>query len=357
MKIAYIINSLEGGGAALPLPDIIRTLQKRGHEVTVFALMRRDGRALEPLLKRNIPVQIRPGGMKDHVSALIWLMSAVKLSKPDLIWTSLTRATLLGQIVGFLLSRPVVSWQHSAHLRPANARLLRLMRRLTKLWIADSRCVEEETIRKLSLGRNQLMRWPIFKAREITGTAAPWKKGEVLRIGSVGRLHPVKGYDTLCAAVLLLTKMRDLPPFEVHIAGIGAERQALEQLIARNNLPIVLHGYCENSFEFLRRLHLYVQPSHWEGLCLAAHEALLCGLPIVASRAGEIPYTVLPEFGRIVPPKNPEALARALRSLLVQADSLDEMGKLARSRVLERFSAVQFDQQGERLLARLEGFV
>ena len=46
MRIAYVINSLEGGGAAAPVPTVARILKAQGAEVEVFALLRRDGRAL-----------------------------------------------------------------------------------------------------------------------------------------------------------------------------------------------------------------------------------------------------------------------------------------------------------------------
>ena len=44
-RIAYVINSVEGGGAALPVPAVTSVLRDAGAEVAVFALTRRDGRA------------------------------------------------------------------------------------------------------------------------------------------------------------------------------------------------------------------------------------------------------------------------------------------------------------------------
>ncbi len=46
MHILYVINSVEGGGAALPVPSIVETLIANGAQVTVAALTRRDGRAI-----------------------------------------------------------------------------------------------------------------------------------------------------------------------------------------------------------------------------------------------------------------------------------------------------------------------
>jgi len=354
MKIAYVINSVEGGGAALPVPAITQVMRQNGHEVIVLALTRRDGRAIKPMIQAGLTVHVREGGKKDHLAALLWLNREIAEQKPDLIWTSLTRATLLGQLTGLRQRLPVVSWQHSARLKPANARLLRLMRRLSRLWIADSLCVQQETERKLGLGANKLTCWPIFRASDSFPIAPPWSQGSPIRIGSLGRLHPVKGYDVLCEAVRLLQKIDNLPAYEVHIAGEGEERDRLAALIAHDALPIVLDGYNAEPKQFLSTLHVYVQPSHWEGLCLAAHEALLCGVPVIASEAGELPHTIDHSCGRIVPPDNPEALALALVDLLRQPQHLARMGRAGRDRVLARFDAEAFDRRGQEILTRLE---
>lgn len=357
MKIVYVINSVEGGGAALPVPAIASVMRARGHEVTILALTRRDGRAIRPMIEAGLTVHVREGGRKDHPAALAWLDRVIGEQKPDLIWTSLTRATLLGQLVGLRRRLPVVSWQHSARLKPVNARLLRLTRRLTKLWIADSDCVLSETRRKLRLPENRIACWPIFRADPAFPVAPPWEPGQIIRIGTLGRLHPVKGYDVLCRAVSLLTKMKDLPPFEVVIAGEGEERDRLAERIARDALPVSLIGYCSDPATFLPGLSLYVQPSHWEGFCLAAHEAMLARLPVIASAAGELPRTIDESCGRIVPPGDPEALALALADRLRHPGTLAAMGSHARARVLARFAAESFDRCGDALMARVESLV
>ncbi|GAB6854815.1 glycosyltransferase family 4 protein [Asaia astilbis] len=354
MKIAYVINSVEGGGAALPVPAITQVMRENGHEVIVLALARRDGRAIKPMIQAGLTVHVREGNRKDHLSALAWLNREIAEQKPDLIWTSLTRATLLGQLVGLRQRLPVVSWQHSARLKPANARLLRLMRGRSCLWIADSSCVELETERKLGLTPKKLTCWPIFRASDSFPVALPWSEARPIRIGSLGRLHPVKGYDVLCDAVRFLGKIDGLPEYEIHIAGEGEERDRLAAMITRDSLPIVLDGYNADPKEFLSTLQIYVQPSHWEGLCLAAHEALLCGVPVIASEAGELPHTITDACGRIVPPKDPEALALALADLLRQPERLAAMGNVGRERVLSRFDAASFDRRGAEILARLE---
>ncbi len=357
MKIAYVINSVEGGGAASPVPAITKVMRDAGHHVEVFALTRRDGLAIEPMHNAGLTLHIRPGTRKDHGPALRWLNGQMRAYKPDVIWTSLSRATLLGQIVGQWRHIPVVSWQHSARLKPFNAYLLRRFKNKTALWVADSSCVAEQTRNTLGVTAKHLVEWPIFRADADFPTATPWQPGTTVRIGTLGRLHPVKGYDTLCAAIAKLQSHADLPPFEVLIAGEGEERTKLEGLIAQNNLPVRILGHVKNPSEFLAHLHLYVQPSLWEGFCLAAHEAMLAALPVIASRAGEMPSTITPQTGRIVPPRDVDALASALHALLKHPEHLASMGQQARSNVLARFGAQHFDQTGRAILARVEQIV
>jgi len=193
IRIAYVINSVEGGGAALPVPAVIGVLRGCGADVRLFALARRDGRALPALEAADVPVEVREGGLEDHFAALRWLDRAIGRYRPTHIWTSLTRATLLGQLVGLKRRLPVVSWQHAAFLRPANLRLLRATQRLSRLWIGDSTSVTVLTESRLGVPPERLTIWSLFAADPSAPQARPWSPGEPLRLGSLGRLHPVKG--------------------------------------------------------------------------------------------------------------------------------------------------------------------
>lgn len=357
MRIAYVINSVEGGGAALPVPAVAQVLKDHGATVEVFALTRRDGRALAVMRAAGLRVQVRGGGEKDHLAAVRWLDRGLAAWQPDLIWTSLTRATLLGQVVGRRRGVPVVSWQHAAFLKPANRRLLRATQGLSALWIGDSHSVAALTAERLAVPPERLAVWPLFAADVDAPQARPWRSGEVLRLGTLGRLHPVKGHDVLIAA---LGRMRangfETPvPFEVRIAGAGAQQASLEAALAEARIDNVrLTGFEENPRRFLADLHLYLQPSRSEGLCIAAHEAMQAGLPVLASAVGELPYSVRDgETGLVVPPDDPEALAQALVWLLCNPDRLADMGSAARARVLDRFGAAAFAKAGADVVARL----
>ncbi|MFW7268744.1 glycosyltransferase [Gluconacetobacter sp. Hr-1-5] len=355
MRIAYIINSLEGGGAAFPVPDITDVLRRAGHDVAVFALRRRDGRALPALQAAGLPVHIRAGKGNDHLSALLWLGRQMAEWHPDLIWTSLTRATVTGQLIGLSRHIPVVSWQHNAGLAPANIRLLRALRGLSRLWVADSRCVQAFMQDRLAIPPDRAALWPIFRADPAAPIARPWQPGETVQIGSLGRLHPAKGYDILCHALALLKTASSLPPFRISIAGEGEARPQIEGLIRDHNLKTLhLTGFSTDPADFLATRHAYVQPSRREGLCIAMHQAMQAGLASVASSVGEISCTVQNGVsGHLVPPGDPPALAAALADMLRQPHAIATMGQVARNRVLDLFAPERFDAAGLAILDRI----
>ena len=359
LRIAYVINSVEGGGAALPVSDVTRVLRAAGAEVRLFALTRRDGRALAPILASGLEAEVRQGGESDHAAAFAWLNTQMRAYRPDYIWTSLTRATLLGQMVAALRGISVVSWQHAAYLKPANRRLLQITQSLSALWVGDSRSVTDFTIARLGVAPDRIMTWPIFAADAEAPQAVPWVAGQTLRLGSLGRLHRVKGFDVLIAAMALLRAegFRPAVPYDVTISGEGAERAALERCAQEAGIDIIhFAGYAERPRNFLAGCHLYLQPSRSEGLCLAAHEAMQAALPVIVSAVGELSYSVKDEVtGLVVRPGDPRALAAALAALLSNPDRLAAMGQLGRDRVLDRFGADRFNLAGRGIVERLAG--
>ncbi|WP_333927857.1 glycosyltransferase family 4 protein [Sphingomonas sp. LR55] len=201
----------------------------------------------------------------------------------------------------------------------------------------------------------RLVQWSIFRADPNAKQATPWREEQPVRIGSLGRLHPVKGYDVLIEALALIETRT---PYEIVIAGDGAERAALEARAQALGLTTLrFAGYAADPAAFLADCHVYVQPSRSEGLCVAAHEAMQAGLPVVASAVGELPGTIVEgETGFTVPPGDPVALARALSSVLARPAQLAAMGQAGRTRVLATFGPERFAATGLAILERMRAF-
>jgi len=96
-----------------------------------------------------------------------------------------------------------------------------------------------------------------------------------------------------------------------------------------------------------------VVPSFFEGFGFPASEAMACGLPVVANAAGALPEVVGTDgsAGRLVAPRDPRALAEAVRDLLADPARLAAMGRAARARIVSTF---RWDAAAARLAAVLE---
>jgi glycosyltransferase involved in cell wall biosynthesis len=132
-------------------------------------------------------------------------------------------------------------------------------------------------------------------------------------VGSVGRLAAQKDHATLLEAAALL------PEVELVLVGDGPERSALErraeELGVRGRVAFL--GDRSDVPALLPSFDVYVQPSRYEGLCLAVLEAQAAGVPVVATPVGGIRDTVVDgETGLLVPVGDPAAVAAAIRRLL-----------------------------------------
>lgn len=169
-----------------------------------------------------------------------------------------------------------------------------------------------------------------------------------LVIGCVGRLDRVKGHDV---AIRALAK---LPGARLVIVGSGGERQALRDLAAEVGVAdrVSLPGWSERVPEMLTGFDLFCYPSRYEGLGLALIEAMLAGLPCVASRVGGVPE-VLGECGLLVPPEDPDALADALARLATDPALRARLGTDAARRAGTAFGVDRMASAYQELWARV----
>jgi glycosyltransferase involved in cell wall biosynthesis len=358
VRICYLINGLNGGGASFPMIDVIQLMRSRGHQVEVLALMRQDGRAAARLEQAGIPYRIIGGGLRDVVGSGSRLIAHLRRERPDLLWTSLARATIFGQLAARLFGIPVVSWQHSDYLKPGKLAILRRTGRLTQRWIADSEAVQRFTETQLGVAPEQIEIWPLFAAAPDAPQARAWTGEGRFRIGTLGRLHYNKQYDLLIRA---FARMCELDPdlsqrVELVFGGAGAEQAALAELgrsLRLDNLRF--EGFIEQPRPFLASLHCYVQTSRKEGLCVAAHEAMQAALPVISTRVGELAYSVLPgETGWLCAVGDVEALAQAMLAAARDPQRAAQMGQAGRERVLQRFAGERQRSAGHAILSRLE---
>lgn len=159
------------------------------------------------------------------------------------------------------------------------------------------------------------------------------------RAAFLGRLAPEKGLDTLVDAwVRVLARF---PHARLTLIGEGPERPALEDQVRRLGLAgsVELPGPAVDPSVRLRQADLFVLPSREEGMSIALLEAMALGIPLVASSIpGNRRLVHDYSHGRLAPPDDPEALARAIVEQWADFDRAVHMGRAARRRATHEFS-------------------
>jgi len=159
---------------------------------------------------------------------------------------------------------------------------------------------------------------------------------------SVGNVRPEKGFENLVeASVQLGADKRDSGSFAVLIAGALPETPYCNGLIRslgqKGRSGIVRFLGFRNDVEMLYgAADAFVLSSRSEGLPLALLEAMMAGLPVVATRVGGVPDAV-GDHGILVDPEKPEELAKGMKRLLSDPEGAREMGKIARTHAKAHF--------------------
>ncbi len=176
-------------------------------------------------------------------------------------------------------------------------------------------------------------------------------EGAPLILG-LGRLHKVKGFDTLIDALALI------PEVYCVIAGEGPERHALEQRIAARNVGgrVRLLGWRSDTGALLKAADLFISSSRHEPLGNMVLEAFSAQTPVLAARA-EGPTEIIRdgEDGMLVPIDDAPAMAAAARSLLGDIRGRVRLSLNARRRFLDEFAEPTVVAAWQAFLAKAAG--
>lgn len=157
------------------------------------------------------------------------------------------------------------------------------------------------------------------------------------RLLAMGSLVPIKGYSDLLTAVAQL--QAGGLPCALSIGGAGPEHAALERQAAALGVNCQWLGQLDRASvrAAMQACDLLVLASHHETFGVVLIEAMSCGKPVVATRCGGPDHLVTPAAGLLVPPRDPAALAAAIRTAVTAPTHYD--GAAIRSAVAARFGA------------------
>lgn len=158
-------------------------------------------------------------------------------------------------------------------------------------------------------------------------------------VGMVGRFHPAKDHGTFLRAAALVHQTAPGTRFVLCGRGVEWGNPHLRDLVTRLNLSgrVYMLGERHDVHRLMAAFDVAISSSFEEGFPNVVGEAMSCGVPCVVTDVSDLPG-VIGDTGLLVPPKDPAALAGAVKVMLgLSPEARRRMGEAARRRVVEKF--------------------
>lgn len=369
--VVHVIHRLATGGLENGLVNIINRTPPGRYRHAILCLtdagpfagrITRDGVSIVSLRRRP--------GHSFGLYLAIW--SVLRRLRPDLVHTR-NLAALEAQIPAFFL--PGVSRVHGEHgrdmfdLAGTNRKynlLRRAVRPLVQRYIPVSRDLAGWLVEVVGANPGRVRQIYNGVATEVffprrgerpdlapAGFLPEAQAADPLVVGTVGRLAEVKDQVTLVRGFAALVRARPdwRPRLRLVVVGDGPCREKITAAVRQEGIAslVWMTGDRDDVPELLRLMDLFVLPSLGEGISNTLLEAMATGLPLIATRVGGNPELI--DEGRnglLIPPAEPEALARAIAAYAADAVLMRRHGAAGRAKVMERF---RWDRCVEQYLA------
>lgn len=364
MRILYVVTGATYGGAPAHVLNLIRGDLKRGYKVGLVS-------GLEPWLieeakKLKIyhslnPYFVQPFHPFKDLLAFLPVYKAIRYFKPDLVSAHSTKAGIVARLACALLKKKVVftahGWAFTEGRRMWKRRIFALVERFAALFTKKVICVSNydkdlalkfkiAPPEKLVVIHNGVDPDPFVKA-DGSKIREEFNLNDEIVICMVGRLAPPKDHFTLLKALKMLKG-------KVKLLSVGDGNLGLKikEYIVQNDLndSIVLTGKRKDVPQFLAASDIFVLSSQWEGLPYTIIEAMMSGLPVIATRVGGVPELVEDGItGYLVPPKDHRSMASAINKIINDPSLRQHMGKMGRKKAMEKFTLERMLQETEKV--------
>lgn len=376
-SILFLGTQMEVGGAQRVLLSQARWFHKQGCSVQAIFFYDKQGLAQTWQSQFDFPIfsvgAWVPGAFplfnvfylgRGLLRLFLLLRKRIKV-----IVTFTPHSNLLGLPLAWLAGVPVRVGTHHGYIEGSSNRLAWLHGRLTNSCICNAMVTVSTQVREFALNREgandrkliviengigplRLQQLEAEQRRALRKEIGA-SNGTVLLL-TVGRLTQQKGHTILLDAIAKLKSESAQLVFV--FAGDGPLRADLEQ--KANLLEIAqwvrFLGMRSDINELLLAADIFVQPSLWEGLSIALLEALQVGLPIVATKVeGVVDVVEDGSSALLVPPKDSDALAAALRRLLGDIGLRQRLGRVGQRRAQARYSVDHMCTAYQHLFATL----
>jgi len=360
LKILQISSARTLGGGERHLADLVKGLVVRGHEVHVAL------RPNSPLINelRNEAVHIHTLPLRNSLDALSArsLSRLVRRNQIQIVHAHMARDYPLAAYAArgnksarFIVTRHVLfplGRLHRITLAKA-ARVIAVSEAVAARIRADN-VVRRERISVVLNGidtrRFEIARARFTRGRFFTGWGLP---ENVLLVGTVGELTPLKGHEEFLRAAAVVQK--EFPHSHFIIAGTDSSpdnknRAGLEQLIKELKLTehVRLAGWVEDLPQLYCALDVFVSASHSESFGLAITEAMASATSVVATETeGAREIVEHEQTGLLTPVGDASQLATSIVELLGDEGKRVRLGAAAQQAVAAQFSVDRMVEQTE----------
>ncbi len=377
LRVVHVITGLGQGGAESVL---WRLATLPGQEVEhIVVSLTDDGIYGERL--RAAGVTVHALGMPRGRITLGGFMALRRLiagARPDAVQTWMYHADLIGGLAARLAGVRAVAWgirNSGAHLERSSrsARMvLRACALLSGVLPGAIVCAAQDAAERhaakgyrrdrmvvISNGYDLSRYAPDAAAR--ARVRAQWGlDGDVPVIGCVARWDPLKDHANLLRAVAALVRDGRDAGLRCVLVGRGMtiDNPELMALVDKLGLRerLVLAGPSDDVPAVMNGLDLHVLSSCAEGFPNVVAEAMACGVYCVVTDVGDAAY-IVGDTGVVVPPEQPEALARGIETALrdVASRGQGRAGEAGRARVLANFDLARMVRDYIAVWRRLSG--
>ena len=346
-KIAFFIIDLYRGGGEKVVVDLSNDLVQRGFDVDLV-LVKKRGPYLD-LVDKN--VEIVDLDVDRIIFSLPKLIRYLKQNKPKAL-LSISKhphlisiwAKMISRVDTKIILRLGIPFSRGGSKANWRERILPILIKMfypfADLIVGNSEFITNDfrSVVKVKDSKITTIYSPkpteeiLSKSLEKTGEDWLDNKDKPVII-SVGRLNEQKGFTTLLEAFI---KSQEKIDSRLIILGNGEDQEVLEKMAISSGVSdkFKIIGFQKNPYAFMAKSDIYVLPSRYEGMPNAMIEAMICGVPVIAS---DIPPAVEitrnGEFGINYPLDNVDTLAGEMVGMLGDKNKLEMFGKKAKERV------------------------
>jgi glycosyltransferase involved in cell wall biosynthesis len=374
VKVTHVITGLDTGGAETMLYRLLLHTDRAAYEAEVIS-MTDIGAVGEKI--RALGVPIRALGMRRGVPNPLGVLRLARwLSQysPDVVQSWMYQADLVSGLAARLAGGMPVAWGiHSAYLEPRSVKRIKLWTVRACIWSSGwlpSRIVccseaSREVHARLGYPQKKMIVVPngadlaAFRPDPEARQSVCEELGlrvETPLIGLVARFDLPKDHRTFVQAAGLLHTRVPEAHFILCGDSITRENPLLTEWIdaARVRSRCHLLGRRLDVPRLSAALDVATSSSAFsEAWPLAVGEAMACGVPCAVTDVGDS-SVIVGDTGRVVPPKNPQALADAWHGLLTLGpDERARLGQAARRRMEEHFDLLGAVAKYEKLYEEL----